>query len=437
MFKILLSFAFIATSSAAKPRCTGDLESLWSRERITVQTPAGPRDLTFALDSEMHPGAAIRVLRREPRLRERLEKFFKNYRIRTEDLAALVEMSPAYFNAFGLRPDVKRGQDSYLLSDLSGPALAQVFRFAKDMSSSPVLTTPEPVSWRARQNKRLRVEWKNSRQFQFTYMSDIEVVWALIPLLNALYKEWKWPLVAGGDLGSLESKHKSWTFSPREIHELVTNLHKRIPESQTHLHIGLPGEIPSEPTLMIAQALEAKTILRLAAHVSGQKLAKSGFSTLVINADHNNAGARGAVGVWFGRWDSPALMHDMQIREYFSLREAFESAGMVITLAQNYTRLKRLSVEYDESLQKPPYDWITYNLKGALHYAGQALVESNLAANHPVGRKLIDYARAVGAEEPGDSPLRAEIAAYLLREEVDERLVPELFLEEQPIQEEP
>ena len=151
-------------------------------------------------------------------------------------------------------------------------------------------------------------------------------------------------------------------------------------------------------------------------------MAYSYFTTLVTDPtiDHQT---RGVISLHTNLFKTPFAMHDLEIREYFTIEEGLSDLQLAATLAQNHLELKEIP-----TLEIRLRDQLTANLKGALFYVGQALSNSRNVQEIELGKQMIQLSEELTEKTMKDEVLREKISHFLNQNQIDRRIKPELFL---------
>lgn len=344
-------------------------ESFWHQaDPIMVDFGNGiQKAVRFSHDSEITHADVFRTILKDPKAFKEfealVESFTEGFRVKVEDLAKHVNMSPKQVQAFYIRKGVKAKKSGYMITDLNPNAFDlyfdEIFGTLSGYSDPPDVTG---FTLSAKKAKTLFAKYK--------------------VLVNKLNKKNEHNSVATQDLRYIELVYNGSEESPLKFSEdLVGRVWKDFPKAASHLHIGIPAELSSQKLTAVSRAIELRIIFRLAESIpenKENKLAYSLFSSLVQkpNLDYGRdyIGSRGVIKVSKNRFNKPYPSHDLEIRQYGSHAEGLNNLSFAAELTRRHKDLRIIGLA--DALPKAS-EWIedpyTSNLFGALSYAKKLL----------------------------------------------------------------
>ena len=405
---IFLSFSIFSISKAqntcsevfsGKPKISSSLgltsKEFWAQEKVYFKTDQGVyKHFSFSLDSETRIAQTVKFLRKNfPHLLARFDQLDDQNPMKRERLLRELNLSEKQLTHFALRPEVDKNLPQYFLYDLQ-----------PEMMESMIMKNA----------------YGRSGMSADIYLGKFVVV--LSQALDEAYKEMALPLEAEADGNRPETRYKTFETNPARFVKQIKDLKKFFDKPQTHLHMGIPNEVSISSVYRIARAVETKIILALAAENSMREVAYSYFTTLVTDPtiDHQT---RGVISLHTNLFKTPFAMHDLEIREYFTIEEGLSDLQLAATLAQNHLELKEIP-----TLEIRLRDQLTANLKGALFYVGQALSNSRNVQEIELGKQMIQLSEELTEKTMKDEVLREKISHFLNQNQIDRRIKPELFL---------
>lgn len=371
-------------------------KDLWNRaEPVMLTTPRGAKlPVTFANDSELTYADAFRTIVENP---ETLEEFTRYFDPRpVGEWLKIVELSEKQFPRFGLRRGVARDRSQYNAAELSPDA------FQRAILKDDLKTIPS--------------------------MNADHIKFGVLPSLVKPSLEKKgYPVRVTFDLlGPTEVQHATYETSPKAYAQYIRRFHRDFEEAATHFHMGLPAEaVTVEQGWATAQAMETVTILQLAA--------ASDFPdrTLTFNQGSTlrREKAKGVVKFYPDRFASPALTHDIEVRQWNSVEHGLGVVRLGTELAQNVSRLRTFGKRNFGSALDTHWG----NITGALEFAGEVLVASPRVERQRVGQGLLELAVQASTGSSANvgnlsQSMRTKIFKFLNKHEVESMLDAEAFL---------
>lgn len=361
-----------------------DLEFFWDREQpFLIGEDTNRLPLTFAFDSEVSIEDSLRLIYKDTEAQMELAKIPElNMENPIDFLLGYLATSDAQFKQFALRKGVDKNKKSYRILDLN-PSYAQ-----------KILDT---IS------------------FLLGSLHD-----SIGEQVKTVLRKNGLPVETHIDLSNIEITHESFEVIPHNLKRIVADeLQHRFKSPMTHLHIGFPAEIiDKEQFHAIGMAIEARSVLKLAEtwRVGDRPLSYS-TGTLLTDINHRSPIVRGVIRARTNHWKKPALMHDLEIRQYNSLDEGLENIALAAMLGQNYTKIRNVIFENDYGI-----DGFTGNLGGALFYTAKILEKSKNTNDYKIAEDLLTFLNQIDNFHNIDNDLREEIAIYLKKHNVVERL---------------
>lgn len=407
--KLLLIFllstsAFSATCVERFALLNRDEKSIWANDK-PVQING--KSLTWSMDSEVSIEDSFRVIANDEAALKKLygnlsyppeaikefgvspkKSSFQFPKISTKVILERLNLSPKQFEAFGLRSGVPRNQTEYSLLDLKPDFFQKGF-----FSLVPYSLEKESI--------------RHHLKDTFTEIMSKKGL----------------PVNSHFDLTNFELTHKTYETSPKKYRDLIVNkLHKMVKSPQTHLHVGIPAEVPEAKFYSITRAVETRIVLSLAKDwvEGGADLAYSGGSTLVKSPSEFGE-SRGVIRAGYRKWKKPHLAHDLEIRNWLTIEEGMENLELVANLATNHKKLHVLEISQSEPLTNEKIG----NIFGALDYASKIFELSKDPQLKSMSKDLVRLKALVKKEAPG---WEEKISQYLTTHEVVENLNAEAFL---------
>lgn len=407
-----MKFALFFISLAMAAPCPEQYAALepahfWqSSEPILVEG----KPLTFSMDSEISIENAFRELVKDKKsmdqlyapmwyTKEALEILngvpagaLEFPKVAVKDLLTTLKVSQAQFQTFALRKGIDKTLSTYSLLDLNPAYFAQAFFHL-------VPQGPERITF--------------FHHLRTTFLD--------------LMHERGLPVNAHFDGGNIELTHKTWETSPAKYGKLVReDLHKKIKDPQTHLHIGIPSEVPESKLFAITRAAETRVILVMAKNWYKGRRALAHFrGTALVKNVEESAKERGVIRLGVNEWSEPHLTHNLEIRQWSDIEEGMDNIKFAARLASNHHRV-RVIENFDV---KQITDKITGNLYGALRYASMILSASKDPASKKMAKELSALARPIKKSEDMTDAWREEVSAYLNKYSVLDRLDFDAFVE--------
>ena len=362
----------------------------WAQDEVLFQTEKGQLKLfTFSFDSESSLAQTLKFLRKNfPHTLKKFEEIDGRNPINRAQLLRDLKMSDKQFRLFSLRKGIDKNQEKYLLSDLQPEIFESMIR---------TIASRRP---------------EDGGDLYLMWYSEI-----LSQALDQAYREMKSVLTSTPDGKRPETRYKSFEKSPARFLEEIKKQKLFFEKPFTHLHLGIPSEVSLKEVYRVGRAVEAKIILRLALENTMAHLVHNSYTSLV--SEINPGVQRGVIALHPHGFVEP-VMHDLEIREYFSLDDGLSDLQSAVTLSRNHRRLRDLPV-----LEKAPHDPYTSNLKGALFYIGHGFER----LNPEISKKLLEFSNRLTMETMNHGVLREEISKYLGEHQIIEQLTPEFFLD--------
>jgi hypothetical protein len=353
-------------------------------EPVLVRTADGTSlPLTFSFDSEIPSSEIYSYIYKNPELFKKLQRVLDKERIPLGDVAKDLQMSRKQLLRFAIRKEKLPVENDYIVPTDLYPRYASIFSRRRLFSIGEAGLRKEAMS-----------QW----------LGDL-------------------PIAVDLDSRDVEIKHTSFETSPAAFKKLVTELHNRVNNPQTHFHLGFPAAaMSSDQLLSLTRAMETRTVLQMAVEDPNptQKLI---YHSTYLNEEFEY-GRRGVIKGEPVAFPGKVPAHDFELRQWSTLDQAFDELRTALNLAQNSDRLRNLP-----SQNFPSYhDEYTQNLKGALLHAGILLSSSHDSRMKSIGEKLSDFSSAINSQIGPTEKDRKAISKFLSEHRVLELLDSEAFL---------
>lgn len=397
---LLLNFILVWNGIVeAAPSCRKifkkEATSIWDKTRLEI--PGTSRAVTFAFDSEIGVGTALKILRAHSTTSSKVEEILSRTRVSKLILLKASDLSENQFAFFGLRKGVNSDQKSFTLNDLSNALIQKLWLKSEDRSFVGSALDS-------------RMEELNPQ---------------LIKLFQLVFETEKKPFEVELDETSLEIRHQSLETSPEGYRKLIENFHRKFPGAQTHFHIGIPNDVPRQALIAIGRAVEAKIILRLVEDNSGGTLALNIGSMLDRGA---LSSFKGVIGLEAERFNEPWPSHDLEIRQHLSLSTAFEDLSLAALLAMENQKLLRVDENIFPVASRRVKDPQNGNVVGAFRFIGEILQTQKDPALQVLGKEMLALIERVGQPNNWSAKTREELSEFLRQNEIVDRIQAEIFL---------
>lgn len=408
-----------------------------STEPYMVNIDGKELPITLAFDSELPHRDVFKHVMQDPVAREelrsaaeklkfaetsgRLNKLLGNDKwrgITLQQLASTLGLSEKQARIFAIRKDVEKNKALFDLTDLTPKSFDHVL--------SGILSELVDAAQRVPHFPQKLIATKDSGERFLTAYRKIAL---------RFVEQNQLPMAGHFEEHLIELTHTSSETNPSRFYSLITkDLHARFPGAQTHLHAGIPAEVPRPQTTAIARAVETRVVLRLAADHADDSinLYNDGYNLGEENAYYSSlrkgtpaSGKRvGVVRLNFSKWYTPVLAHDIEIRQWLKIDEGLDDVQLVATLAQKHDSL----VVLEDFEAKVVPDLVTGNLNGALRYAGLLLQRSTTEQSRLIGEQLVQMANRIETEGTLTRKTREDVMKFLNRYLVVSLLDAEAFL---------
>ena len=357
--------------------------------------------VTFSFDSEIQYSEAFRRIAARPDQLATLQSLFDDStsegihrfaRLSKLEWSAALKISPRQFDVWALRKGVDRNLATWPITDLNPAYYGQVF---------------------AKLNYDHIKDLARIRDFMAVAIADAQVAGAINPFR------------VHDDYDAVELTHPSSEDIPSSFVETIYFLHREFPRPQTHFHVGLPAEAVTEKQAWtIARVIETRIILGMAMRLTNgrARASYSDFTSLrprgpIIEEE------RGAIRLGLSEFSQPVRAHNLEIRQYGSLDEAFELSALAAQLAAHARDLDDFEIFPPDRID----DYLTINCYGALLFAVEAFRKSPYAEDVRLASDLLPIAIEIARARTVTFRSHQALQELLIKKHVLDRLQPSLF----------
>jgi len=229
------------------------------------------------------------------------------------------------------------------------------------------------------------------------------------------------------DMGFIEVTHSDFDSSPLDFTSTINQLNRDFPKASFHLHLGIPIDAVSDSEMVaISRAVESRIILSIAELNFNRDLAFRDFTSLKkenLITDHSVYQYRGVIRMGLNEF---TRAHNLEIREYQSLKKGIETVRIAANLTKNSKTLYRIP----DFNPRTPVDDQTSNLNGALEYIGRLFLNHGDPDSERLGSEMIRLSRQVIDHENKIKPeMRTVVQKFLKNNKILQRMNdPSLYL---------